>query len=165
MLMYTRHRISILNIKNIKYRQVTRESTDKLCLALENEDWTSVCINTDPQEAYSCFYRKIYDKYNESIPLVSQSKKNLKNINTPWIPKGILISRRVKNKLFKNVSKILIKQMKQTKSYRNKFNKIKKAAKKKYYCEKLSWKLIKEIINKNKHKSETSCHFKNQRLL
>ena len=158
------------NYKRVKYRQVNKESINNLCLALENEDWISICNDVDPQEAYSCFYRKAFDKYNESIPLVSKSKNNLSNVNTPWITKGILISRKVKNKLYKKFIKNPNKTNETSyKRYRNKFNKIKKAGKKNYYCEKfnnlkgnlkLSWKLIKEIINKNKCRSEINSHFK-----
>ena len=53
--------------------------------------------------------------------------------------KGILISRKVKNKLFKKFIKNPNNSNETIyKNYRNKFNKIKKAAKKIYYCEKFN---------------------------
>ena len=45
---------------------------------------TNVYNHTNPQEAYSCFYSKLYDKYNKSFPLISQNENDLKPVTTPW---------------------------------------------------------------------------------
>ena len=89
---------------------------------------------------------------------------------TPWITREILNSRKIKIKLYKKFIKSPNKTNETAyKSFQNKFNKIKKAAKKKYYSEELekhkgnlriSWKIINEIINKNKTKSDMPYVFK-----
>lgn len=76
---------------------------------------------------------KVYDKH---LPLVNV-KNHYVSLIKPWITKGILKSRKTKNKLYRKflkfpneINKIIYKR------YRNKFNKLKDAAKKTYYNKK-----------------------------
>lgn len=78
-------------------------------------------------------------------------------------------SRRIKNKLYKKyIDEPTEINEKTYKRFRNKFNNIKRMAKKKYYSDKLfelkrnlrhTWKLINEIINRAKSQSELPDNF------
>ena len=82
----------------------------------------------------------------------TKNKRNTSNQKIPWVTKGILKSRKTKNKLYKKFIKNPNERNELIyKTYRNKFNKIKNAAKKYYYNKefnehkgnlKYSWKLI-----------------------
>ena len=156
---------------DIKYRLMNKNTVDRLCEDLKNEDWNDIYDKTDPQEAYNYFYGKLFKLYEKNIPLIkTKNKGNIDNQKIPWVTKGILKSRKTKNKLYKKFIKNPNERNESIyKTYRNKFNKIKKAAKKHYYNKEFnehkgnlrySWKLIKEVINKNKVKMELSDHFK-----
>ena len=156
---------------DIKYRLMNKNTVDRLCKDLKNEDWNDIYDKTDPQEAYNYFYGKLFKLYEKNIPLIkTKNKGNIDNQKIPWVTKGILKSRKTKNKLYKKFIKNPNERNESIyKTYRNKFNKIKKAAKKHYYNKEFnehkgnlrySWKLIKEVINKNKVKMELSDHFK-----
>ena len=112
----------------------------------------------------------MFKLYEKNIPLIkTKNKGNIDNQKIPWVTKGILKSRKTKNKLYEKFIKNPNERNESIyKTYRNKFKKVKKAAKKHYNKEfnerkgnlRYSWKLIKEVINKNKVKMELSDYFK-----
>ena len=122
---------------DIKYRLMDKNTVDRLCKDLKNEDWNDVYDKTDPQEAYNYFYGKLFTLYEKNIPLIkTKNKGNIDNQKIPWVTNGILKSRKTKNKLHKKFIKNPNERNESIyKTYRNKFNKIKKAAKK-HYCNK-----------------------------
>lgn len=136
---------------------------------LEYEKWEDIYNEQNPQQAYSKFYDILYSAFDNSIPIKNQSSKDYKASQVPWVTREILASRKVKNKLYKRFIKNPTEtNEKNYKVYRNKFNKIKRNAKKMYYSNKLNelkgnlrhtWKLINEIINKTKSRSELPSNF------
>jgi len=72
---------------------------------LENEKWDDIYIEENPQRAYTKFYKKLYCPFGKSIPLVTQSDKQCKASQTPWVTKGILVSRKGKDKLYRKFIK------------------------------------------------------------
>ena len=160
----------------IKHRVMNKKTIHRLRQDLEIEDWSDVYDKTDPQEAYNNFYNKLFKLYEINIPLKkSKNKNNATNQKIPWVTKGILKSRKTKNKLYKKFIKNPNEKNESIyKTYRNKFNKIKNAAKKYYYSKEFNehkgnlrylWKLIKEVINKNKVKMELPDNFKQNETL
>ena len=155
---------------DIRHRLINNKTVDRLRQDLEIEDWNDIYIITDPQEAYNYFYSKMFKLCEKNIPLLKTKKKRYTdNKKIPWVTKGILKSRKSKNMLYKKFIKNPNERNESIyKTYRNKFNKIKKAAKKCYYNKefeehkgnlKYPWKLIKEVINKNKVKMQLSDYF------
>ena len=112
---------------------------------------------------------KILNKPTVDFMMYFTNNNDYKASQVPWVTTGILASRKVKNKLYKKFNKNPTDTSKKNyKVYRNKFNKIKRIAKKMYYSNKLNelkrnlrltWKLINEIINKNKSRSELPSNF------
>ena len=88
---------------------------------------------------------------------------------TPWITKDILAARKLKNKLYKRfINNPNDTNENNYKTCRNKFNNMKRLAKKSYYKSKFeesqgnirqTWKLINEITNKNKPSSDLPDNF------
>jgi len=114
---------------------------------------------TNPVYAYNLFYVKLMERYDKCLPTVSVTE-NYISTKKPWITKGILKCRKVKNKLYRKfLSTPSEINEKIYKRYRNQFNKIKATAKKIYYHQKFeeakgniksNWKLINEVIHKTK---------------
>ena len=147
---------------NIKHRLINNKTINQLCQGLECEDWNEIYSKTDVQDAYDNFYTKLYHLFHKNIPLVKARKRVYDyGQKIPWITKGILKSRKTKNKLYKKFIKNPSKKNELAyKTYRNKFNKVKSVAKKCYYNKEFNehknnlrylWKLINEVINKRRH--------------
>ena len=68
-------------------------------------DLTSLNLNDYPQlstnEMTQLFHKKIMNAYNKHAPLKHLSKPPSKTKQKPWLTKGILISIKVKQHLFK----------------------------------------------------------------
>ena len=114
-----------------KNRLINETTLDRLCQDLKIEDWNDVYDKINPQDAYSCFYNKLFKLYDKNIPLTkTKNKGNSNSKKIPWVTKGILKSRRNKNKLYKKFIKNPNERNELIyKKCRNKFNKIKNAAK------------------------------------
>ena len=69
---------------DIKYRLMNKNTVDRLCKDLKNEDWNDIYDKTDPQEAYNYFYGKLFKLYEKNIPLIKT--KNKGNIDNQKIP-------------------------------------------------------------------------------
>ena len=137
--------------------------TAPLSQDLKIEDWNDVYDKIDPQDAYSCFYNKLSKLYDKNIPLTkTKNKGNSNSKKILWVTKRILKLRRNNNQLHK---KFIKNQNERNvficKKYRNKFNKIKNAAKRYYYNKEFnehkgnlrySWKLKKTNKRNNKQK-------------
>ena len=114
---------------------MNKKTVDRLRQDLESEDWNDVYDKTNPKETYNYYYSKSFKLYEKNIPLIkTKNKRNIDNQKIPWVTKGILKSRKTKNKLYKKSLKTPNERNESIyKTYRNKFNKIKRAAKKYYY--------------------------------
>ena len=72
-----------------------------MCQELEIKDWNGIYNEIDPQLAYDNFYNKLFKLYDKNMPPVKiKNKRNNNSQKIPWITKGILKSRKTKNKLY-----------------------------------------------------------------
>ena len=133
---------------------------------------TGICfykdvILTTPYDAFLSEYSRLFEK---CFPLQKTKRNNLKRIRTPWITKGLLISVRKKNRLYKKMlnAPSTEREMKY-KAYKNKLNHLIRIAKRTYYNErfenarndiKQTWKLINEVINNKKKNTSFPLSFK-----
>lgn len=148
-----RHKIRIMSEQNYE--------------AFRNEiaqiDWSELYLLNDCNKAFEFFHNTFTSLFNKCFPLVQTSKKKAKN--KKWLTKGLLIEIRHKNRLFrkyiKNPNNISNKIKYQV--YRNKVNRLVRAAEINYYTEKLArdknsmsdiWKVYSEILGKNKTKQD-----------
>ena len=112
-----------------------------------------------------------YSKHFETcFPFKTIKGNNFNKIRTPWISKGLLVSTRKKNRLYKK----FINNPNQArndlhKTYKNKLNHLIRIARRNYYDERLrnaknnikvSWKLIHEVLNNKKTKHTLPSTFK-----
>ena len=122
---------------------------------------------TDAQEAYSCFIHTFRKIYNTCFQI--KSIKIYRNLKKPWITNGIRSSIKTKNKLYamklKTPSPLRISNYNK---YRNKLNHLIKVSERRHYREKFdqykndlqkSWKLIKEVIGRNRSKPRICKQF------
>ena len=114
--------------------------------------------------AYEKFINKLTYYYELNIPIVKQ--KHRKNqIRNPWITQGIFRSIQTRNKLFKSYVRNPTEQNNcHYKRYRNILTKLIRTSKKLHYSKVLNnaegnlnstWKVINELINKNKSQTRT----------
>ena len=156
-------------IKETKHRKITSETLALLNQKLKCENWEDVYREENPQYAYTTFYKILYNAFDQTVPLMKQKIRHKKSYQTPWITKEILDARKFKNKLYKRFIKNPNDANENNyKTCRNKFNNMKRIAKKSYYKSKFqesqgnirqTWKLINEITNKNKPSSELPDNF------
>lgn len=126
---------------------------------LMSADWDNVYQATDPNTAYSSFYKTFHAISTKHVPIrriCTKSKKLIK----PWLTKGLLNSIKTKHKLFSKTKRqptnFALKD--RYVSYRNRLTKLLKHAEKSYYINKISistgknnnktWGTINEILNK-----------------
>ena len=77
------------------------------------------------------FYNTLFNAFDKSIRLVNNTNSYHKASQTPWITKGILTSKWIKNKLYKKYIDDPTEVNEKTyKRFRNRFNGIKTMAKK-----------------------------------
>ena len=158
-------------IKETKHRQITSETLALLNQKLKCESWKEVYREENPQYAYTTFYKILYNAFDQTVPLMRQKIRLpcKKPRQTPWITKEILAARKLKNKLYKRfINNPNDTNENNYKTCRNKFNNMKRLAKKLYYKSKFeesqgnirqTWKLINEITNKNKPSSDLPDNF------
>lgn len=63
----------------MKYRLINETTVDRLCQDLKIEDWNDVYDKINPQDAYSCFYNKLFQLYDKNIPLTKTKNKGNSN--------------------------------------------------------------------------------------
>ncbi len=116
----------------------TRDFSDKNLFkfrsCLSQVDWTGVVSGQDPNTTFDAFLSE-YNKHFEKCFLVKTLKPNLPNKpRTPWISKGILVSVRKKNRLYKMfIKRPTARREQQYKAYKNKLNYLIRIAKRTYY--------------------------------
>ena len=152
---------------NIKKRTINDVSIQKFKEKLDQTDWTNLRNISDAQDAYTCFIYTFRKIYNNCFPL--KSIKIYRNLKKPWITQGIRSSIKTKNKLYamklKMPSPLRISTYNK---FRNKLNHLINTAERNYYREKFdqyknnlnkSWKIIKEVIGRNKSKPQLCKQF------
>ena len=145
----------------IKKRIYSDSNITNFKTLLSAQEWTSVLDSTDPQISYSKFH-EIYSKlYNMAFPL-----KNIKigyKTRKPWLTEELKNGIKYKNKLYFRQKKADNPELSEIyKKYKNRLNAKLLEAEKLHYDKifkenqnnmKISWKLLKEIINKKKTSS------------
>ena len=123
-----------------------------------NHDWSSVLTSSDPQAAYSLYYKDFSTMYNKAFPV-----RNIKlgyKTRKPWLTEALKSSIKKKNKWYYSLKKSNDTEERiKYNRYRNKLNMILISAEREHY-EKLfkekqnnlrhSWKILKDVINKRK---------------
>ena len=121
-------------------------------------------LKTPTKQAYKYFLNIFIDIYDKSFPK-SEVKVKLKNVQSPWITKGIAKSSKEKQRLYEKFLKNRTPENEETyKTYKNLFETIKKRSKKKFHSEKLqkfkgdakkTCSVMKDILGKCITKSST----------
>lgn len=129
----------------------------KFRTSLSQVDWCSVVVGQDPNERFDAFDVEFHRHFDDCFPLKISKQNSSRKSKSPWITKGILISVRKKNRLYKKyLANPTSARESQYKVYKNKLNHLIRIAKRTYYDKKFerakhnlkeTWKLINEVIN------------------
>jgi hypothetical protein len=141
-------------------RNFSERNIGKFKTALAKIDWSNLYEEQHVNEAYHLFITKYTSLYNECFPRRRISRKRVKN--KKWLTKGLLISIRYKNKLYK---KYLTRPNEVNKAayvhYKNKLLTILRKAEKEYYTKLLLddknsigqiWKVYSQVLGTAKQK-------------
>ncbi len=125
---------------------------------LKNQSWTSVLHSNNPCDT---FHEILDTLFNLTCPKIKRKVNKNKHPHTPWMTKGIMISRHTKVNLHKLAIKT--KNFSNFKKYRNIYNRVIKAAKMKLLqtnlnensgnCKKI-WQITNDYINKTRNNKE-----------
>ena len=146
---------------------------------LANIDWSDTIGETsDADLSYTNFYKKIEGILDEMAPYRKMTQKEIKLEQMPWITRGILVSMRVRDTLYKSWSREKDVQFKSQifdlyKRYRNMIVTLLRKSKANYYSHfflqhqsnvKKTWDGIRNLINvsKKKNSSPTKLFYKNE---
>ena len=126
---------------------------------LSNVNWPQIDRQDNPNLNYSNFFKIFSELYNKNFPINENSIK-VKDLNSPWITKGLKKSSKLKQKLYIKFLKNKNSKNEQIyKSYKNLFKKIRKKSKNIYYSSLIAhhqnnskkiWNIMKEITGKVK---------------
>ena len=168
----------IINKSPLKFtfRPLNETSIEHINDDLLQTDWSFLELGTI-DDAYYTFQKTIDTTINIHAPERTVTIPYNKIIRQPWITKAIIISSKVKDKLYKKcISKPKTDStyMKYIK-YRNMFTKLKRASKNKYYSElfnkyrenaKKTWGILNSIIKHSNNKSTIleTFHHDNQNI-
>ncbi|XP_065642572.1 uncharacterized protein LOC136074196 [Hydra vulgaris] len=140
-------------------RQVNETNIEAFRNYLLKVNWKQLNNCKDVNIAYDFFYNEFINVYNKAFPM-KEIKTKLKNLQSPWITKGLIKSSKKKQRLYEKFLKNKTYQNeKKYKIYKNLFENLKKKAKKNYFSKSLqnnignnkkTWDIIKEVIGKNK---------------
>ena len=124
-------------------------------------NWDEIKNCDDPNEAYKQFFNIFNSIYDIYFPKVFVRLKT-NHIQSPWLTKEIDKSSKRKQNLYEKFLKYRTRETELAyKSYKNRFEILKKKAKKKYYSEKISkykhdakktWSILKELVGEIKLK-------------
>ena len=156
---YASRKYSSKNIPTYtRTRQMKQVNISNFKQLLSSTDFNSVLSDECPNSAYNTFLHIYKDAYDKAFPLknVKTSRRYIKR--QPWITQGILNSSINKCRLLRaKIRNQTVHNITIYKNYCKVFNKLKRAAKKKYYTEtfaqnvnniKRTWQLLREALNK-----------------
>ena len=156
--------------KTITYQNMSDYAIAGFRRKLLAHDWTHVLNDLDANQAYNSFYDVFYMYYCQSFPIITRKSSTYKDKKHVWFSKGLLISLKRKDSLYKKyvTSKAQVDKDKFV-HYRNIFNSCVRSAKKLHYNRmfnnakdpKETWKIINHLINKkpldNSYPFEFKC--------
>ena len=143
----------------ITKRVINNNAIELFKQELYKTSWDDVINNKNPNDAYNYFSHKLIVLYDKYFPKqnIRIHKKDLQN---PWITRGIRKSSKRKQKLYVKVLKNRNRKSElEYKNYKKLFESIKKRAKKNYFSSlilkhknniKKTWDVIKESIGKRR---------------
>ena len=156
--------------KSLYKRDFGEENLTNFHTSLSQVDWSNVVVGQDPNIQFNAFASEYNTHFEECFPhrkiKLNRSNKSM----TPWISKGLLVSIKKKNGLYKKLIKNTTPAREsQYKTYKNKLNHLIRIAKRFYYDNKFeqakdnlkeTWRLINEVINKDKKIHSLPSSFK-----
>ena len=123
----------------------------------------------DPNKSFDSFSTEYNKHFEDCFPLII-SKNSSRKPKMPWITKGLLVSLRKKNKLYKKyMGNPTLQRELHYKRYKSKLNHLIRNAKKTYYDNKFdrakgdlkeTWRLINEVISTKSKQSSLPSSFK-----
>ena len=139
------------------YRDYSSFCKEQYLADLSQINWPDL-YSTDLHEITSACINKVKDIVNKHAPLKKATNSKMKQLNKPWLTRGLLKSIKRKQKMYKShfFSKNSMK-IKEYKQYSNLLNKMKAKAKDKFYNQyfqlykenlKETWKLIGTLIKR-----------------
>ena len=153
----------------VKYSRNFRDfDKRKFSNELSKIDWSSIVTNNlGTNNSYQLFYDKIINLLDEMAPYRKLTKKEIRLDQRPWITKGILVSMRKRDDLFKRMAREKNPTLKleidfSYKKYRNMLTILLKQNKKNnfsvyildnYNNTKKTWDGIRELVNVSKKKN------------
>ena len=140
-------------------RVINKKNINRLNEQISQTNWEEIVQIDNPETAYNNFMDKLKTIWHKSAnPEVKNKETKTSTYSKPWITTGFLVSLKAKNKLYKQFLKNpSITNEEKYKKYRNKFNNLKRIAKKRYYelqvdeaknNMKQTWNIINELIGK-----------------
>ena len=148
-------------------RKASPENINKLNIKIQNFNWDQVYTDNDPCTAYGAFLNILETQIKDCLPL---KKIKIKAYKSDWLSKGILISCKQKNLLFKTFKQNPTIENEATyKTYKNKLTHIIRQSKKMHFKNKFelykkdcrkTWNTINEVL-----KSKNKKHLVNDKFI
>ena len=164
-----KHCRKTMNNEKITTRKVTPAIIEEINKEIDQIDWQNV-YSQSVNNAFESFSNNISKVLNRKAPLITKSipKKYVKR--EPWMTQGLMTSSKECNKLYiKSLGKAPdSKEVIDYKSYRNRYNYVKRNAKKSYYTEKVYkykndskklWQMLNTMIGKSNDKTSITDTF------
>jgi exonuclease III len=144
------------------------ENKNKFKTLINNHDWSPILNNNNTQTSYSIFHENITKIYNTAFP-IKRTKIGYES-KLPWLSDGLKISIKRKHILHtKHLRYPTMENLLAYKTYKNKLTKILKIIERNYIQSELAnsksdmkktWKIIKEVINKNNNRNQNTPKIK-----
>ena len=152
--------------KSITSRNYSLNNVENFKRALGAETWDNLYTCNDTQESYNIFSSKFHELFDLLFPLYTvKFNKNI-HYKEKWFSRGLVVSRMEKNRLDDIAAKCPIPaNIKKFKDFRNLYNKITKAAKKRYIEDepsknksnlKKTWNLIRQAVKLKSSKCDAT---------
>ena len=157
--------------KHYSQRNFSKSNVESFLRRISGHDWETIGNSPNLEHAYNSFSTILSNCFQKCFPR-KNTKMKKESIRKPWMTPGLVRSCKNKHKLYSRFkSNPTDYREKKYKTYRNKLNKLILIRKKQYFDEKLTeakgnlkltWKVIKEALNKPQAKSTkypTEFHF------
>ena len=147
-------------IDRIKQRQIKKRDFSHFCSDSFNDELATIDWNfiierpgTNIDEIFTSFYKTVNKIVNKHAPIITFSKRKIKQFSKPWLTKGLRISIQTKNRLYQSGD------FEKYKYYRNNICTLIRLSKKSYYCElfknnlnemRKTWQAINVLLNRRK---------------
>ena len=141
----------------MEFRNMSEKNMVAFKESLDDIDWTPV-YDENPKVAFDEFYNIIDTKFEEHFPIIKHRKRKDLNPMNPYMTKGLLVSRKRKNKLAaKKIKSPTTENCKKFKDFSRIYRSLIRTSKFKYYKDKFdkyandmkkTWNAIRDIIGK-----------------